>query len=58
MSWFDDPDALRAGSRTSEYEYTRADEVNFMTPDRLPFVIAREVEIELSDATPPSNARS
>jgi uncharacterized protein (TIGR02118 family) len=47
MSWFDDPDALRASGRSPEYAATRADEKNFMAPGRLPFVIVAEHEIEL-----------
>ena len=52
MSWFDDLDALRTSGQTPEYARTRADESNFMISGRLPFVIAREVEIALADATP------
>ncbi len=47
MSWFDDEAALRDSGRTPEYQRTRADEVRFLAPGRLPFVIAREVEIPL-----------
>ncbi len=48
MSWFDEPDALRAAGESPEYAATRADEANFMAPDTLPFVIAAEHEIEIS----------
>ncbi len=48
MSWFDEPDALRAAAESAEYAATRADEANFMAPDILPFVIAAEHEIEIS----------
>lgn len=47
MSWFADLDALRASGRGPEMEATRADEVNFMAPGRIPFVVAREREIAL-----------
>jgi len=45
MSWFDDTDALRASGKSAELAATRADEVHFLAPGRLPFVIAREVAI-------------
>jgi uncharacterized protein (TIGR02118 family) len=47
MSWFQDLEALRAAGRSPEYARTRADEPGFMISGRLPFVLAREVEIEL-----------
>lgn len=47
MSWFDDPEALRASGQSAAYGATRADEVHFLEPGRLPFVIARELEIPL-----------
>ena len=51
MSWFDDLDSLRASGKSPEYAETRADEPNFMISGRLPFVVAREVEIELAERT-------
>jgi uncharacterized protein (TIGR02118 family) len=47
MSWFESTEALRDSGRTPEYRATRKDEENFLAPGRLPFVIAREVEIAL-----------
>jgi uncharacterized protein (TIGR02118 family) len=47
MSWFDDLEALRTSARSPELQRTRADELNFMISGRLPFVIAREVEIAI-----------
>jgi uncharacterized protein (TIGR02118 family) len=51
MSWFDDLEALRAAGASAELAATRADEPNFMASDgaatRLPFSVAREVEIEI-----------
>ena len=47
MSWFDDAAALKASGDSAAYRATRADEVHFLEPGRLPFVIAREVEIAL-----------
>ena len=51
MSWFDDFDSLRASGKSAEYERTRADEPNFMISGRLPFVVVREIEIELPGRT-------
>ncbi len=48
VSWFDDLDAVRAAGATPEYARTRADEVNFLRPGRLPFSIARPVEIDVA----------
>ncbi len=48
ISWFDDLEALRAGAQSPEYARTRADEPSFMISGRLPFVITREVEIEVN----------
>ena len=45
MSWFDDEGAMSAAAASSAYARTRADEPNFLAPGRLPFVIAREIEI-------------
>ena len=45
ISWFDDTDALRYSGKSDELAATRADEVHFLEPGRLPFVIATEVEI-------------
>ncbi len=47
MSWFDDLESLRVAGQSAEYARTRADEPNFMISGRLPFVLAREVEIDL-----------
>lgn len=47
MSWFDDEAAFRAAGRSAEFALTRADEPSFLAPGRLPFVVAREVEIAL-----------
>ncbi len=47
ISWFDDLEALRRSGGSPEYEATRADETHFMISGRLPFVIARGVEIPL-----------
>jgi len=45
MSWFADEAALDAAAASPEYARMRADEANFLAPGRIPFVIAREVEI-------------
>ncbi len=47
VSWFDDLESLRVAGQSAEYARTRADEPNFMISGRLPFVLAREVEIDL-----------
>ena len=47
MSWFEDTNALRSSGESPELAATRADEVHFLAPGRLPFVIAQEVEIDL-----------
>jgi hypothetical protein len=50
MSWFDDEAALTAAAASPEYAAMRADEPSFLAPGRLPFVIAREIEIALPAA--------
>ncbi len=52
ISWFDDTDALRVSGKSTELAATRADEVHFLAPGRLPFVIAREVVIVPAGAEP------
>ena len=52
MSWFDDLASLRQGGQSAEYARTRADEPNFMISGHLPFVLAKEVEIDLRDCSP------
>ena len=47
ISWFDDTGALRISGASAELATTRADEAHFLEPGRLPFVIARELEIPL-----------
>jgi hypothetical protein len=42
ITWFDDTQAMRESATTPEYARTRADEVNFIAPGRLPFIITRE----------------
>jgi uncharacterized protein (TIGR02118 family) len=42
ITWFDDTQAMRQSAATPEYARTRADEVNFIAPGRLPFIITRE----------------
>ncbi len=46
MSWFEDTDALRVSGKSPELAATRSDEAHFLAPGRLPFVIAREIEIK------------
>jgi uncharacterized protein (TIGR02118 family) len=41
-TWFDDLDALRASAGTEEYKAVRADEVNFLAPGTVRFIIAGE----------------
>ena len=41
ITWFDDTQAMRESATTPEYARTRADEVNFIAPGRLPFIITR-----------------
>jgi len=45
MSWFADVDALRQSGNSAEYKKTRADEANFLSGERIPFLITKEVEI-------------
>jgi len=47
ISWFRDLDSLRASGKSPEYEATRADETNFLSGARLPFVVATAREIEV-----------
>ena len=47
MSWFRDLDALRASGQSQAFVDTRADEAHFLNGDRLPFVVATPVEIEI-----------
>lgn len=47
ISWFADPESLRASGSTPEYEAVRADEANFLAPRPLPFVIASGREIAI-----------
>jgi uncharacterized protein (TIGR02118 family) len=42
LTWFDDTQAMRVSATTPEYARTRADEVNFIAPGRLPFIITKE----------------
>jgi uncharacterized protein (TIGR02118 family) len=42
LTWFDDTQAMRESATTPEYARTRADEVNFIAPGRLPFIITTE----------------
>ncbi len=42
LAWFDDTDAMRVSEKSAEFARTRADEANFLAPDPLPFVIAKE----------------
>ncbi len=51
MSWFADVEALRVSGRGPEIEATRADEVHFLAPDRIPAVVTVEHEIPLGDET-------
>jgi uncharacterized protein (TIGR02118 family) len=41
-TWFDDTAAMRVSQTTPEYHAVRADEPNFIDPDNLAFIIARE----------------
>ena len=45
ISFFADLEALSLGGGSEEYAATRADETNFMISGRLPFVVAKPVEI-------------
>jgi uncharacterized protein (TIGR02118 family) len=47
ISWFTGADALRASGSTPQYEAVRADEVHFLAPRTLPFVIATGREIAI-----------
>src|SRR5262249_14306025 len=42
LTSFDDTQAMRRSAATPEYTRTRADEVNFIAPGRVPFIITRE----------------
>jgi len=42
LTWFADTQAMRESATTPEYARTRADEVNFIAPGQLPFIITRE----------------
>ena len=42
ITWFADTQAMRESATTPEYARTRADEVNFIAPGQLPFIITRE----------------
>ncbi len=42
ITWFDDTQAMRESATTPEYARTRADEVNFIAPSRLSFIITKE----------------
>jgi len=42
ITWFDDTQAMRESATTPEYARTRADEVNFIAPGRLPLIITKE----------------
>jgi uncharacterized protein (TIGR02118 family) len=42
LTWFDDTQAMRVSATTPEYARTRADEINFIAPGTLPFVITKE----------------
>ena len=45
ITWFADTQAMRESATTPEYARTRADEVNFIAPGRLPFIITKEHSI-------------
>jgi uncharacterized protein (TIGR02118 family) len=40
--WFDDPAALRAATTTPAWDRAKADDVNFIAPGPLPFIITTE----------------
>lgn len=42
ITWFDSTDAMKEGTRTPQYEKTRADEPNFLAEGHLPIIITRE----------------
>ncbi len=42
ITWFASTHAMRRAEKSPEYARTRADEANFLAPDPLPFVIAKE----------------
>ena len=48
FSWFDDMETLQASANSSAYTKTHADEKNFMVSGRLPFVITKAHEIQVS----------
>jgi len=43
--WFDDSKALRAAQKSKEFERAREDDVNFVAPDSIPFIITNEYVI-------------
>jgi uncharacterized protein (TIGR02118 family) len=42
ITWFDDTGAMRASAVSPEYALVRADEVHFIPPDLVPFIITKE----------------
>lgn len=42
LTWFDDTHAMRVSATTQEYARVRADEANFLTPAKPPFIITKE----------------
>lgn len=42
LTWFDDTQAKRVSATTPEYARTRADEIHFIAPGALPFIITKE----------------
>lgn len=42
LSWFDDVEALRAATRTPEWERVKADDPNFLAPGPVAFIITTE----------------
>lgn len=42
LTWFDSTQAMRTSATTPEYDRTRADEVNFIAPGKLPVIITKE----------------
>jgi uncharacterized protein (TIGR02118 family) len=42
ITWFESTQAMRDGAKTTEYEATRADEINFLS-GHLPIIVTREV---------------
>lgn len=41
-TWFDDSAAMRVSEKTPEYQAVRADEPNFIDPERFAFIITKE----------------